>query len=32
MAEKLIWRGKAWYFRLSLADGRRVTRKGCTDK
>ena len=32
MAEKLIWRGKAWYYRLTLADGRRVTRKGCTDK
>jgi site-specific recombinase XerC len=32
MAEKLIWRGKAWYYRLTMADGRRVTRKGCTDK
>jgi hypothetical protein len=30
-AEKLVWRGKAWYYRLTLADGRRVTRKGCTD-
>ncbi len=32
MAEKLIRRGKVWYFRLTDADGRRVMRRGCTDK
>jgi integrase len=32
MAEKLIHRGRTWYYRLTLADGRRVMRKGCSDK
>ncbi len=32
MAEKLILRGKVWYYRLTLANGRRVMQKGCTDK
>jgi len=32
MAEKLIQRGRVWYYRLTDADGKRVMRKGCTDK
>src|SRR3954452_17349376 len=32
MAEKLILRGRTWYYRLTLADGRRVMRKGCPDR
>ena len=32
MPEKLIKRGKIWYFRFTNADGKRVMRKGCVDK
>ena len=32
MAEKLIQRGRMWYYRLTMADGRRVMQKGCSDK
>jgi hypothetical protein len=32
MAEKLIKRGRIWYFRYTDANGKRVMRKGCTDK
>src|SRR5262245_4329250 len=32
MAEKLIKRGRVWYYRYTDADGKRVMRKGCTDK
>jgi hypothetical protein len=32
MAEKLIKRGRVWYFRYTDANGKRVMRKGCTDK
>ena len=32
MAEKLIKRGNIWYFRFTDADGKRVMRKGCSDR
>src|SRR5579883_1209972 len=32
MAEKLIKRGKVWYYRFTDANGKRVMRRGCTDK
>ena len=32
MAEKLVKRGNIWCYRLTDADGKRVMRKGCTDK
>src|SRR5262245_981997 len=32
MAEKLIKRGNKWYYRFTDADGRRVMRKGCSDR
>lgn len=32
MAERLIQRGKVWYYRFTDADGGRRMRKGCTDK
>src|SRR5262245_34084101 len=32
VAEKLFQRGRVWYYRLTMADGRRVMRKGCSDK
>src|SRR5438874_1578681 len=32
MAEQLIQRGKVWYYRYTDANGKRVMRKGCTDR
>jgi integrase len=32
MAEQLIKRGNIWYYRYTDASGKRVMRKGCTDK
>ena len=32
MAEKLIKRGRIWYFRFTDHDGRRVMQKGCSDR
>jgi hypothetical protein len=32
MAEKLIRRGRVWYYRLTDAAGKRIMRKGCTDR
>src|SRR5262245_24427529 len=32
MAERLIKRGKVWYYRYTDASGRRVREKGCEDR